>query len=40
LLINAFDKDKLVLGEDGSIKGLDEQYEAIKEKYAEFVIVT
>ena len=40
LLINAFDKDKLILGEDGSIKGLDEQYEAIKEKYAEFVIAT
>ncbi|WP_070000043.1 phage scaffolding protein [Cellulosilyticum sp. I15G10I2] len=40
LLINAFNKDKLVLEEDGSIKGLDEQYEAIKAKYAEFIITS
>lgn len=36
LLIKAFDKKKMNLLEDGTIEGLEQQYEAIKERFAEF----
>ena len=35
LLMGKIDRTKLAIGEDGKISGLDEQYDAIKEQYAD-----